>query len=82
LIAGYCSNWISKALAREKKGETHGSAADTKLGALRSSRWSGRSVDEVGQLLRVLGLVLVFAGHCCKTTRLTRPRDCDRRLSF
>ena len=54
------------ALASQEEVETHGGAAYTKLGALRSRSRDGRSVDEVGQLLRVLGLVYVVTCHCCK----------------
>jgi hypothetical protein len=52
-------------LPREQETErkTHSSAAYTKLGALRSRSRHRRSLDEVGQLLRVLGFVLFFAGH-------------------
>jgi hypothetical protein len=48
---------------QETERKTHSSAAYTKLGALRSRSRHRRSLDEVGQLLRVLGFVLFFAGH-------------------
>jgi hypothetical protein len=61
-----------KTSAREQDRErtTHSSAAYTKLGAFRSRSRHRRSLDEVGQLFRVLGLVLFFAGHdgCLRKT--------------
>ena len=60
----------------ERERKTHSSAAYTKLGALRSRSRNRRSLDEVGQLLRVLGLVLFFAGHdCCGRPLSSEQRD-------